>query len=241
MQFRQIRIFVRPDAPPNTWVENVVGKVIAPERKSRSVEWFWFSRYAEDSSGSSGDCDLHRIPADYNHNHDPQGNGYWRSVRFRFAIGEPHRYSFERRIQRRIDNNSYAASGFLPYPYINDLAATRMIAPPRNRERLRTRARLMAKALHSMALIFIDCLQSNSSGDFFQEQVPDYSMGLGCSMEPLRHLLVNLTSAPTQVFVNRRAEGSLEPRPHPYGEPQVWIEEQTRVAFTAYDWLPPFM
>ena len=216
--------------------------MIAPERNAKSLEWFWFSRYGEDRSGSSGDCDLNQIPPEFNHNLDPQTNGLWRSVRFRFAIGEPHRYSFEERIKSRIEGNGYAASGFLPYPYIDDLAAPRILAPPRNRERMRDRARLMAKALHSMALIFIDCLESNSSGEFFQEKVPGYALGFGSSIEPLRHLLVNMTSAPTQVFVKTRADGSLEPQPHKLGEPQLCVEVNGSSIniCQASNWVEPF-
>jgi len=72
--YRQIRIFVLPEVDGNHWVEAVVGRVIKPVVERHKPEWTWFSRYGEDKKGSSGDCDISKIPAHF------CKNGLYRSV-----------------------------------------------------------------------------------------------------------------------------------------------------------------
>jgi len=223
MKYRQIRIFVLPAEGPN-WVESVVGKIIAPVVNTPHIHWFWFSRYGEDKGGSSEDCNLDHIPPEYNHDLDPTHNGLWRSIRFRYAVVAMRCSQVEKKILCLLAKSDYAASCCLPYHWSDDLASDRMLVPPHSRQRKLKRARGMAKALHGAAEVFIDCLQQAPSGQFFQEK-NSYIWGFGSSMEPLRHLLVNMTGAPTQVVVQSNPNNSLVPRGHLLGEPQVIVEE----------------
>jgi hypothetical protein len=226
LKYRQLRIFVLPSEPNENWVENVVGRVISPVVRAAAPSWYWFSRYGENRVDSSVDCNFGEIPPEYEHKM-AGSEGLWRSVRFRVAIRASDLTDFEGRTLELLNQHNYSASGFIDYLWIDDLAAERILAEPRTQERKVVRAKLVAAYLHAASEVFIDALREpDDNGQFRQEKNESYSFGCGSSLEPLRHLFVNMTNAPTQIFFSEDT-GQRRLLPHILGEPQIIFSQQS--------------
>jgi len=213
MSERQIRIFVPPQLDGKYWVETVVGRVIGPVVEAFSPTWIWFSRYCEGEDASNVDCDITQIPRWFG------PNGFYRSVRFRVSIPTAIQEKFEEATMATIDESGFKASGFLHYPYINDLGGDRFIAEPRTHERRKHRADLMVEFLNASAKLFLHALLGpDEQGLYRLEHNADAS--LGSSFGVIRHLFCNMTNAPTPVFLDKNGKV----KAHPSDEVQVLIE-----------------
>ena len=208
---RQIRIFVPPAADGNHWVETVVGRVIKPVVERHKPEWMWFSRYGEDKERSSVDCDISKIPTHFGK------NGFYRSVRFRACIDRGSQKEFEQETLDRIREAEFAASGFIDYPYVDDLAHPRFLGEPRTPERKMCRAELMGRYLDAAARLYFDALKAPGAGNSYELEPNE---NFGSSFEGMRHLFCNMTNAPTPVFVNE--DGAVQPNPS--GEVVVTVQ-----------------
>ena len=216
--YRQIRIFVLPTEPERTWYETVVGRIIKPAITEHPPDWFWFTRYGEGPSGSSGDTDLSVIPPEC-----ATGTGdsrFYRSVRFRVAIGDQRLGAIEEHVLRLVAANGYAVSSFVDYPWIDDLAQERFVAPPRTPARRQMRAELIAQFLGATSNLYLDALTGPDAQGQYRLEVNDVYQhwALGSTLEPVRHLFVNLTGAPTQVVVQNGVVS------HSLGEPQLIVQ-----------------
>ena len=232
--YRQVRIFALGTEPNPNWVENVVGRVIKPAIAAHATLWFWFSRYIQLRTESGEDTDLAAIPDACNF---LQGERiFLRSIRFRIAVDEAESPAFEERVMELIVANRYSASSFLDYDWIGDMAADRFLAPPRTQQRRQQRATLVAPFLNAAAHIYLDALkEADDHAQFHLETNEGYPFGLGSSLEPLRHLFVNLTGAPTQIAIKA---GQIES--HPLGEPQVVLDLDAQSIVKMLNWnLPP--
>jgi hypothetical protein len=209
--YRQIRIFVLPEVDGNHWVETVVGRVIKPVVERHKPEWMWFSRYGEDKKGSSVDCDISKIPAHF------CKNGLYRSVRFRACIDRGSQKEFEQETLERIHEAEFAVSGFIDYPYVDDLAHPRFLGEPRTPERKMCRAELMARYLDAGARLYFDALKGPDAGNFYELEPNE---NFGSSFEAMRHLFCNMTNAPTPVWV----DGDGVVQPNPLGEVMVHVQ-----------------
>lgn len=193
-------------------METVVGLVIKPVTETYSPGWIWFSRYEEEAEGSGSDCDLAEIPQSFG------PGGIYRSIRFRLSVGDAAREQLEAATMEKIGQAGFEASGFLDYPYIDDLASDRFLAEPRTPERMRCRADLMARFLDASAKLFMDALTGpDANGLYHLESIP--RMLCASPFSATRHLLCNMTNAPTPVFIDQA--GNI--LPHPSGEVQVVI------------------
>ena len=202
-------------------MENVVGRVIRPAIDGRTLVWLWFSRYGGGRDISLGDTDLSAIPDAFNHG--TQEIPSWRSVRFRIACDAALLPALEEAVIGLINSNDYWASSFLDYPWIDDLAADRFLGEPRTSARRVARAQLMGHFLGAAANLYLSALEGPDENlQFRQESNSDvYPWAAGSVFEPMRHLFVNMTGAPTQVAV----EGQ-NVQPHPLGERQVLFRRQ---------------
>jgi len=213
MSERQIRIFVPPNLDQICWAETLVGRVIAPVVQEFAPNWIWFSRYEEGADGSSLDSDLSKIPAWFG------PNGFYRSVRFRVSIPAAIQGEFERNTMARIGESGYAATGFLDYFYVDDLASGRFMAGPATPERRRKRADLIARFLNASANLFIDALIGPDENGLYHIERNSHAL---CEsfFSDVRHLFCNMTNAPTPVFIDK--DGAVQP--HPSGEIQIIIQ-----------------
>jgi hypothetical protein len=210
--YRQIRIFVRANVEGDQWVENVVGRVIKPVVERHKPEWMWFSRYREGKQGSSVDCDISRIPDQF------CTNGLYQSVRFRVCIDRGTQKRFEQEALQRIQEAEFAVSGFIDYPYVDDLAHPRFLGEPRTAERRLRRAELMARYLDASARLYFDALKGQDPANFYQLEANE---NFDSSFEAMRHLFCNMTNAPTPVWVN----GNGVVQPNPLGEVLVAVQQ----------------
>jgi len=140
---------------------------------------------------------------------------------------------------RRVTENGYAAAAFLDYPWIDDLAESRFLAPPRTDDRRKARARALGRFLDAAANLFIDALSGpDQHGQYYQETNDVYQWAMGSVFEPVRHLFVNMTEAPSQIVVENNGL-----RPHPLGEPQIVVSKETNYRpVMPFNWrrpLPP--
>lgn len=208
MRARQIRIFVPPNLDETCWVDTVVGCVIRPVVTSLEPHWFWFSRYEENKNDSGGDCDIRAIPEAF------ARDGFYRSVRFRFCVAEAVVEEFEKAALKLIDDAGWKVSGFLDYPYVDDLAADRFFGEPRNPARKKERAELMVRFLDASARLFFSALTGPDERGLYRLEHNDC---YGSSFAATRHLFCNMTNAPTPVHLD--SEGKWKPAPN--GEVQI--------------------
>jgi hypothetical protein len=124
MPHQQTRIFLPFDPPYDNenWAETLVGRTIRPVvQEFPNLEWFWFSRYAENIQGSAGDCDIASIPEAF------ARNGIYRSVRFRYSVPEDTGAVFQERCLELIEGATCRVSDFRAYNYLDDLASKRFL------------------------------------------------------------------------------------------------------------------
>jgi hypothetical protein len=106
----------------------------------------------------------------------------------------------------------------LNYPYIEDLASPRFLAEPRTQERERRRAGLHVSFLDATSKLFLDALTGpDDEGLYHVEQ--NAKAFANSSFTAVRHLLCNMTEAPTPIFVDEA--GNI--LPHPSGEIQIVV------------------
>ena len=208
---RQIRIFVPPELDAACWVETVLGRVVKPVVEKYRTEWFWFSRYEEYERESRGDCDLSQIPETF------RAEDIYRSVRFRVCIAAGTRPAMEEETTGLLEAAGFRASGFLDYPYVEDLAQPRFLGEPRTAERMKQRADLHARFLDATSRVFLDALQGPDKNDCYRVEENSH---FGSSFQAMRHLFCNMTNAPTPVWVDENEVA----QPNPSGEVVILVK-----------------
>jgi hypothetical protein len=210
---RQIRIFVPADLDNSCWVETVLGRVVKPVTEKFSPVWFWFSRYEEGRDGSNTDCEISKIPDSFRSAED-----LYRSVRFRYCIPAAIQNNFEETTWSNMEASGFKASHFLNYPYIEDLASPRFLAEPRTEERQQRRADLHVSFLDATTKLFLDALTGPDDKGLYHVENNTKAF-CNSSFTSVRHLLCNMTEAPTPIFVDEA--GNI--LPHPSGEIQIIV------------------
>jgi hypothetical protein len=213
MLARQTRIFGKSDEPAD-WAETLIGRVFRPLTKdfAESLEWFWFSRYGGPAD-ESGDCDVSRIPDDYKRPPEPGGIPFHRSVRFRFNISDhAQATTFEKRAEEVICDSGYSISDFRDYAFVEDTGNNRFLGVEnRGSGRAEQRAAAVTRFYHAVSLLVIDALVGPDEGGRFRMETSD-DLGQnprGSTFQSLLHLFSNITNAPTDVYVYRKAAASL--------------------------------
>jgi hypothetical protein len=199
MIYRQVRIFVPPQAPFDTatWVETLVHLVIEPLINDfLALEWFWFSRYGSDRT-ESGDCDISKIPVSFAFN-----GGLYKSLRFRFSVPEDNIAAFEAGLYSLVQQHGCLFSHVLDYDYRADLACPRFLGAVHAEPRITERAQLMARFLCSVCRLFIHTIVGpDAQGHFSLEANSDMTQNPhGATFESVHHLFCNITDVPTRVL-----------------------------------------
>jgi hypothetical protein len=214
MPIRQTRVFVRSEEPLEDWAETLIGRVFRPLTKefADSLDWFWFSRYAG-AADDSGDCDVTSIPNDYKRPLAPGGSPSHRSMRFRFNIPDRDRATvFESRAEELIRDGGYRISDFRNYEFVNDTGNNRFLGVEnRGTGRAEQRALIVTNFYWAVSILVIDALIGpDQTGRFRMETNDDLGQNpRESTFQSLLHLFCNITNAPTDVYVYRKAEMSL--------------------------------
>ena len=200
MPCKQTRIFLPFDVPydNDNWAETLIGRIIRPLVQEFPVlEWFWFSRYAEDAQGSGGGCNLAAIPPTF------AKNGIYRSVRFRYSIPDQTVVVFEQRCLELIGAAGCRISDFPNYDHLDDLASQRFVGGDYTPERREQRAIRMAEFLCATSRFIIDALEGpDADGRFAYEINNDVTQNPNRNtFESVHHLFCNMTNVPTDVLV----------------------------------------
>ena len=158
MGIRQIRVFMQSSEPNEDGAETLIGKVFRPLALEFADSLDWFSRYGSPAD-DSGDCDITLIPDEYKRPLQPGGNGFHRSLRFRYSIADDRQASFERRAQEIINRERYCVSDFRLYDYVADVGNNRFLGNE-NRQpgRSETRAMLVIQLYSAISRLVIDSL-----------------------------------------------------------------------------------
>ncbi len=210
MAIRQTRIFV-PSLPPFdnfSWVETLIGSVIAPFVPQ--TEWFWFSRYIAPKT-DGGDCNIELIPEEFGITQNPNENGtkLFKSLRFRYQVNDDQLENFESHLREAIVNHNCAISDFRDYSHLDDLGGDRFIGGERTEQRRLERANLMVKYLCDVSQIFIHCLQGpDESGRFQLESSNSDQNPHGSIFESVHHLFCNVTNVPLRILVSQNGFGT---------------------------------
>lgn len=214
MSVRQTRVFVKSDESVEDWAETLIGRVFRPLTKefADSLSWFWFSRYGV-AADDSGDCDVSSIPEDYKHPLAPGGSPFHRSMRFRFNISDRDRaIVFESRAEELIRESGYRISDFRNYEFVGDTGNNRFLGVEnRGTKRAEQRALAVTSFYHAVSMLVIDALVGpDRTGRFRMETNDDLGQNpRGSTFQSLLHLFCNITNAPTDVYVYRKAGVSL--------------------------------
>lgn len=213
MATRQTRIFVRSDDIQADWAETLLGRVFAPliSEFETSLEWFWFSRYGAVTS-DSGDCDITQIGEDYKQPLQPGGEGFHRSLRFRFSVADRRQEEFERRGRELIDAHGYSISDFRPYDHVADTGTDRFLGTEsRVPGRSERRANLIINYLTSISKLILDALVGpDGQGRYQLESNDDHLQNpRGSTFQSLLHLFCNMTNCPTDVYVFQNTQQRL--------------------------------
>jgi len=201
--------------------QNVAGRVLRPLLvEFPSISAYWFTRYGEDRAGSSGDCDITKIPANF------ENNGIFRSIRFRFWVSDDILQPIDDRLLQLVTQNGFAISDVRPYDDIGDLANDRFLEGQLTQARQSTRRDLMKSFLHGASGLFIDMLEGpNADGNFLLAKNNNGQNPHGSTFESIHHLFCNLTDVTTTVFVP-----SLQPFTRMYQQQGIAMEEK-RIRF----------
>lgn len=198
---RQTRIFVPPTRlyDEATWAETLLGRVIAPlTHEHPSLLWFWFSRYVQERDEDVGDCDISQIPASFEF-----PGSLLCSVRFRYALPEEDRLSFEARAQELIDASGARVSDFREYDWVGDLGGDRFVGEDRSDVRRQIRAELVVAFCTAVSRLTLDCLRGpGRKGRYRLEENDSPQNPYGSSFESLHHLFCNMTDVPTFVLLD---------------------------------------
>jgi hypothetical protein len=214
MPMRQTRVFVRSDEPLDDWAETLIGRVFGPLTKefADSLHWFWFSRYGANAD-DSGDCDISLIPEEYTRPLAEGSGRFHRSMRLRFNVTDPEKCAdFERRARELIEKDMYRISDFRDYDFVSDTGSNRFLGVEnRGPGRAEQRAILAASFYWIVSKLAIDALVGpDERGRFRMETNDDLAQNpRGSTFQSLLHLFCNITNAPTDVHVYRKASMSL--------------------------------
>ena len=209
MGVRQTRVFVPSREPDADWAETLIGRVFRPLTAAFAdqLDWFWFSRYGSPAA-DSGDCDIARIPAEYTPQQQPGADGYHRSMRFRYAIGDDRQAAFEQRAQQMILEQGYRISDFRPYDFVADTGGNRLLGVE-NRQpgRAEQRALLVTEFYAATSRLVIDALVGPDGNGRYRLETNDdrHQNPRGSTFQSLLHLFCNITNAPTDVYVFQKA------------------------------------
>jgi hypothetical protein len=205
--YRQTRIFTPQTAPFDSefWAETVLGNIIEPAvTDADGLDWFWFSRYKCPPGVDSGDCDITKIPPNFQR---PDGN--FHSLRFRYSIQIDHQEAFESKIQNLLNARSCHISDFRNYDFLDDLGGERHTGGERTPERQQRRADLVAQFYNATADLVMDALVGpDEEGRFSIEKNDNSQNPLGSSFESLHHLFCNITNVPLRVLVSQIGIGT---------------------------------
>lgn len=205
MSVRQTRVFVQSNEPPEDWAETIIGRVFRPliTEFRESLQWFWFSRYGAPAD-DSGDCNIAQIPANYKQPLQPGGDGFHRSMRFRFSIDDERQEAFEQRGQELINAGGYCISDFRPYDYVADTGNHRFLGTEnRHAGRSEQRAVLVTHFFSDISRLVIDALVGPNDQNRYQLESNDDQLQnqRGSTFQSLLHLFCNITNVPTDVHV----------------------------------------
>lgn len=194
MATTQTRIFVPwPDAPyDQDWYATLLGRVIGPlVQNQQSLEWFFFSRYRQDRGGSSGDCDLGKIPRHF------ERDGVWTSIRFRCGIPHTHRQAFEDQASAAISGAGCAISDWRDFDLVSDLGSNRFLGGDRMPTRREERAKLVASYLHTISELVLHAVIGPDDEARFTLEANDHDQNpMRSTFESLHHMFCNVTDVP---------------------------------------------
>lgn len=209
MADRQTRVFVRSDEPFDDWAETLVGRVfraLAAEFAD-SLDWYWFSRYGCLVTQDSGDCDISRVPEDFKRPLNNDGEGFHRSMRFRFSIRDDRLAEFEQRAAALIRERGYFISDFRAYNSVQDTGCNRFLGTEnRLPGRAEQRATLVTRLYMMIAALVIDALVGPDDRDRFRMETNDDQQQnpRGSTFQSILHLFCNITNVPTDVLIFQR-------------------------------------
>jgi hypothetical protein len=214
MPIRQTRVFVRSDEPMEDWAETLIGRVFRPltTEFADPLDWFWFSRYGGPAD-DSGDCDVSRISEDYKRPPAPGGTPFHRSMRFRFKISDRDTATaFESRAEELIRGGGYRISDFRDYEFVGDTGNNRFLGVEnRGAGRAEQRAQAVTSFYHVVSILVMDALVGPGQAGRFRMETNDElrENPRGSTFQSLLHLFCNITNAPTDVHIYRKAAMSL--------------------------------
>ena len=199
METWQTRIFVpRNDQFNNSlWAETILGLIIAPlvTKYSDSISWYWFTRYYCSSEMDADDCDITKIPSEFM---DPQNN-YYKSLRFRYAIAQDVKTSFESAADTLIKESGCAISDFREFDFIGNLGCDRHLEEPRTPARREERAHLVGEYYHSIAKLILHALKPNSKGQYYLPHHIDTDPKNETPFRVFHHIFCNSTDVPLYI------------------------------------------
>jgi hypothetical protein len=209
----QTRVFVQSNEPLEDWVETLIGRVFRPliTEFGESLHWFWFSRYGAPAD-DSGDCAIAQIPANYKQPLQPGGDGFHRSMRFRFSIADDRQEAFEQRGQELINAGGYCISDFRPYDHVVDTGNDRILGTEnRHTGRPEKRAVLVTHFFAAISRLVVDALVGPNDQDRYQLESNDDKLQnpRRSTFQSLLHLFCNITDVPTDVHVFHKTGLSL--------------------------------
>jgi len=215
MAILQVRIFVRATEPLPTWVETVLGQVIAVITREfhDHLSWFWFSRYVSFDMNDSGDCVIGQIPDDCKMPIQPEMPPMHRSLRFRFEIADQQEQIFRARLLQLIAESNYATSGILDYDKVLDTGNDRFLGIENRQEgRAARRADLVTDFYYAISRLMIDSLVGQEDGRFRLEQSDDLANNpRGSTFQSLHHLFCNITEVPLDAIVSMQIGSNVYP------------------------------
>lgn len=200
-----------------TWAETLLGKVITPvvHDMAATLEWFFISRYIATPEEDSDDCDITSIPLEFRRPADDR----FRSVRFRYSIGDAQVEQFERICQDLIDESGCRISDFREYRLVADLGSDRHVGGNRSPERRERRAEIVVGLYHLVSRLVLDALVGpDTQGKFRIEHNDSPEAPLNSSFAIPHHMFCNITEVPLRVLVSGDALGTdIYPPTNPVG------------------------
>ena len=224
-EIRQVRIFAPRVAPLDQplWAETLIGNVIAPVVKQfqSCLDWYWFARYDCPAEMDKGDCNILQIPALFM----DVKTKYYRSIRFRYAVGAAKREEMEVACKQMIDQTGCAISGFLAYDYVGDLGGDRHLEEPRTPQRQFERAQLVVENYSSIAKLILHALIGpDANGHFCLPHHINPDPSKETPFRVIHHILCNSTDVPLFVSVAHHTPGGpFNPPSHEVRYHRVWF------------------
>lgn len=200
---KQTRMFVpfTEEFSNDSWREEILGSIIKPliEEFSDKINWFWFSKYIQDSGNNADKADTNFELIKSQHPDCINTAGYHRSIRFRINVKEGYWEAIEKRGNELIGQARVVIADWRDYDVVGDLGSDRFSPPSPSNEQRKERAYLVVKLYESISKMVLATLVKEN-----EKWQLEYDVNSSNVSDALHHLFCNISDTSPIIKVEER-------------------------------------